>query len=898
MALKGARPGRFHPRCPQCGEKFVLVVPVDHALPPLVSKPQPADAGETLAPSISMALGIAAPVSQTRAAATLPPPAATAAPTSAPTASPVETTARTATTTTPPPADFNTKRLGGYELLRKLGQGGMGSVFLARQLSLDRHVALKVLLGEFADDPQFVARFIREAYAAAQLTHHNVVQIHDIGAEQRTHFFSMEFVEGSTLASLIHKQGPLDAETAVSHVLQAARGLKFAHEHGLIHRDVKPENLLLNRHGIVKVADLGLVKTAQRDKAPAPAASGSPDDRNWYADDTTQLNVSMGTPAYMPPEQATDAHNVDVRADIYSLGCTLYALVVGHPPFSGKTALDVITKHQREPVTPPDRIVEHVPGYLSKVILKMLAKRPEDRYRNMDEVIAALEEFVGIESTGPYQPTEEQIRTLQGCVEQFNRSTSAKLKRKLARSFAPVCGAALLAALLLPVGGGLKFQITSGVIGFAVLTPLVYLALAGMRDRTYLFTRVREFFLDGGIVSLFCWIGGATLFLCLLLALSVHWAWLIALAAATAAASAFHWLIDASIDDERLDPRTRTEALLKSIRKTGVSEAAVQHFVCKHAGEHWEEFYEALFGYESKIMARREWGWIDPLDRKGKADRGRPRPTFAAWRDPIIEWIDARQRARREARDRQHFERIEEQNFLAKGFPTAAAKKKARSVAMSVVLSAAELHELAKARMLQITVAPPADAEAEEAGKEEPAAEKEAVKRPRKPVLDDEGLEGFERLSYFQRRFGGWAGFFLGSTVRFVLGTILIAGCLVWARQNDLLPTQQSFSVKLHTPGEPLAMPEPAARRDLSMGIVPAWISPGLSSWGAGVGGALLVLSAFVRAPNLGLFVVPAAAVAVAGSRMLPAIGPASSWVVASTAGAVIAYAGLRFTRD
>src|SRR5205085_2799317 len=232
-------------------------------------------------------------------------------------------------------------------------------------LSLDRNVALKVMKPEWAKDATFVARFTREAYAAAQLTHHNVVQIYDFGEDAGTNFFSMEFVDGQTLAGLVREKQKLDVEEAVGYVLQAARGLKFAHDQSLIHRDVKPENLLLNRQGIVKVADLGLVKTPGVADADEPTGAAAPATGGGRASaagssQITQLNVAMGTPAFMAPEQARDAAHVDHRADIYSLGCTLYDLVTGRPPFEGRTAMEVITKHMSEPIVPSGAGVKRV----------------------------------------------------------------------------------------------------------------------------------------------------------------------------------------------------------------------------------------------------------------------------------------------------------------------------------------------------------------------------------------------------------------------------------------------------------------------------------------------------------------------------------------------------------
>jgi hypothetical protein len=549
-----------------------------------------------------------------------------------------------------------------------------------------------------------------------------------------------------------------------------------------------------------------------------------------------------------------------------------------------------------------------VPQYLSQVTQKMLAKKPADRYQNMDQVIKALEEFLGVETAGPFSPSEEKIQTLQSCVERFNNSGWAKLKQNVGKAFLPVCGALLIVVLFLPLSAVLKFEVVAGVIGFTILTPLAYTIISGLRDRTYLFTRVREFFLDGGIVSLFCWFAGVGLFACMLYVLGILTPWLIALAIACAVAAIFHFLVDPSINDERIDPMAHVEGLLKKIRQSGVSEAAVQQFVCKHAGEHWEEFYEALFGYESKIMARKEWGRVEALQRTGvKGDRGRPRPTHAAWRDPIIEWIDARQESRHEARDRKLLEAIERENYKAKGFPETAAKKKARSVAMSIVLSAAELREIAKQQMLKLNLPPLAPGEQPEQPEDEKdgAGEDEKKKRKKKPVLDDEGLEGYEHQSWFQRRFGGWAGFFLGPPVRFVLGAILIAGCMTWVKHNDLLPTERvtdTVNQALNTAaGQSQAQKTASAARiaePLALDYLPAWLTRWFGGWQAGIAGALLIISTFVTAPKLGLFVVPAALVTVFGAAIAPNVGPIQDWMISSLAGIVLTFMGIRMTRD
>ena len=214
----------------------------------------------------------------------------------------------------------------------------------------------------------------------------------------------MEFVEGRSLADLVDQHGQLPPAEAIGYTIQAARGLEFAHQHGMIHRDVKPANLLLNDQGIVKVADLGLVKTPQLLDSDADQPSAQNSAGVSLADaraDVTVVNVAMGTPAYMSPEQAENAAGVDHRADIYSLGCTLYALLTGQPPFHGTTVMEVITKHKSEPVVRPDALVKGLPPGLSEIVLKMVAKSPGQRYQTLGEVIGDLEGFLAKGRAGP-----------------------------------------------------------------------------------------------------------------------------------------------------------------------------------------------------------------------------------------------------------------------------------------------------------------------------------------------------------------------------------------------------------------------------------------------------------------------------------------------------------------
>lgn len=438
--------------------------------------------------------------------------------------------------------------IGGYKIVKELGRGAMGAVYLAKQASLDRDVALKTIQAQYADNPTFIARFTREAYAAAQLTHHNVVQIYDLGQDGGTNYFSMEFVRGQSLDDLVRKEGKLDPEVAVGYILQAARGLQYAHDHGMVHRDVKPANMMINDNGIVKVADLGLVKTPAAAEAEAAAEakeSQSPSDRSASlaaaTANVTLNNVAMGTPAYMAPEQAANAAGVDHRADIYSLGCSLYVLLTGRPPFEGKTALEVITKHKTEPIVRPEAIVKRVPAKLSEICLKMVAKRPEDRYANLGETIKDLEAFLGIQASGSFSPKEEHAQLLEESVKNYNSAAMAKLRGILPLAFFGLCGLVILVALLFSWG------LAGGVFGLAVMTPAAYFVISGLRQRTYLFERTRGFIFSARITDWLTWIGGAVVFLLALWLLGSLWYWLGFAILAVGLAAGYSFVVDGGL---------------------------------------------------------------------------------------------------------------------------------------------------------------------------------------------------------------------------------------------------------------------------------------------------------------------------------------------------------------
>jgi tRNA A-37 threonylcarbamoyl transferase component Bud32 len=316
------------------------------------------------------------------------------------------------------------RRLGQYELLELLGSGAMGRVFKARHLLMDRIVALKVIHEQRLSQPEFSHRFLREIRALACLDHPNIVRALDADQEAGSHFLVMEYVAGTTLDRVIGEDGPLPVARACDCVMQAALGLQHAFEHGLVHRDVKPANLILTPDGQVKVLDLGLALFF---------AGRTPTERQ------TLTGQVLGTAEYMAPEQWEDTSAVDVRADIYSLGCTLYHLLAGRPPFStpNATVRQLMKAHAESPVPPIRQDRPDVPEGLAAVLERLLAKDAGQRYATPAEVAAALRPFA---TTG--QPLQ---LTVAG---RASSTASAAGARRWQRRGLVVAAAALVALLV------------------------------------------------------------------------------------------------------------------------------------------------------------------------------------------------------------------------------------------------------------------------------------------------------------------------------------------------------------------------------------------------------------------------------------------------------------------
>lgn len=268
------------------------------------------------------------------------------------------------------PLDLSGRSIADFQILRKLGQGGMGQVYLAQQISLKRNVALKVLRPELSSSPKALARFEQEATTVAKVTHPNIVQVYAFGVEEGIAYVALEYVEGKNLKEILAKRGPPELPIALSIMRQVAAALQRASEAGIIHRDVKPENILVTRKTEVKVADFGLARVKEGDK---PGLN------------LTQTGVTMGTPLYMSPEQV-EGKPVDCRTDVYSFGVTCYHLLSGEPPFRGESAFEVALQHVQKQPVPLGKLRPDLPEVLCAIVHKMMAKSPDDRYPNGKEV--------------------------------------------------------------------------------------------------------------------------------------------------------------------------------------------------------------------------------------------------------------------------------------------------------------------------------------------------------------------------------------------------------------------------------------------------------------------------------------------------------------------------------
>jgi eukaryotic-like serine/threonine-protein kinase len=330
--------------------------------------------------------------------------------------------------------DLSGRTLGDFRLLRRLGQGGMGQVYLAEQISLKRKVAIKIMRPDMAINATAFQRFRSEAEAIARVSHANIVAVYAFAEEAGLHYIALEYVDGCTVKEYLDRKGKFDVSLAVNVIRQVAAALQRASELGIIHRDIKPENILLTRRGEVKVADFGLSRCFTDDGASS---------------NLTQPGVTMGTPLYMSPEQV-EGRAVDPRTDIYSLGVTCYHMLAGEPPFSGPTAIDIALQHLEAQPTPLGEKRPDLPADLCAIVHKMMAKALDDRYSTCKELLHDLSRMrASLSGTS----TEAGIHAT--LPEAASLSTGGRIKRRVATRWLLVASAAGSILVAFVAGGAL-----------------------------------------------------------------------------------------------------------------------------------------------------------------------------------------------------------------------------------------------------------------------------------------------------------------------------------------------------------------------------------------------------------------------------------------------------------
>ncbi len=265
------------------------------------------------------------------------------------------------------------RRIGGYEILGTLGEGGLGVVYKARQLSMGRIVALKVLHKKWIGDDEFRRRFLVEARLVGRLSHQNLIQVFDVGRHKDTLYYSMEFVDGETVEDRIEREGRLGVGESLDITIQVTRALEYLHSKEIVHRDVKPGNIMVTKDGTAKLGDFGFVKSSLDSVL------------------STEGEV-LGTPDYISPEAAMGEKNLDFRSDLYSLGASLYHMLTGAPPFDGSSS-DIMEAHIKDRLPDLSQAAPEVPDRIRRVVEKLMAKNPKDRHQNFDDLFEDLEQL-------------------------------------------------------------------------------------------------------------------------------------------------------------------------------------------------------------------------------------------------------------------------------------------------------------------------------------------------------------------------------------------------------------------------------------------------------------------------------------------------------------------------
>jgi hypothetical protein len=599
-----------------------------------------------------------------------------------------------------PPADTHLppeERLAGRPFLHyqieHLAESDADTVtYHARDVDHERDVSLKLLRQRHGTDIVRVTRFIREGISASQVVHPNWIEASAAGEWQGLYYICYERITGGSLRSVVETTGPLKSRAAVGYAVQVARALKVAHDRGVIHRNINPDNLILTSGGVVKVAALSLTKFE------APSAATPNDDQPILGvgmANVTGAGVALGDPEFIAPEQARDAASVDRRADQYSLGCVLYYLLTGHPPYAGNSAAEVIAAQAKGAYEPPSRSARDVSPEIERLLERLLARTPEKRCEETWQVVAALEDVIGIERSpeGLSPAARAAAQQAPPSVDSPSRLAAATANRfarfrVLGEGFhaVPLRKVRLLVLLLFFTMTGLgtlwaavglrDFQGTLTGLALLVLPVLWSIVIDGLLTRNALFLQLRHALLRMGIA------GWATTGCAALVGGVVAWAmgvlvyWLVVAVVALAMALAYQLGLALPLRMQRSALVHEAKEQVRGLRETGYSEDVVREGFFEACGHHWEEFFEAVFGYEAMLSARTRFVTL----RKG-VRRGR----FGTWRDPLYRWARNMEAARRQAMQERQLARAEALRLQQQGASEGEAVRKARREAQRVL---------------------------------------------------------------------------------------------------------------------------------------------------------------------------------------------------------------------
>ena len=839
LSFSRAKPGKYQPTCPNCKRSFRLTISNDPSKRVAVGKLVPAGSEATVDPG-GDATRDARP--KTSPVAELPKESSTK-----------ESLADT--------GGEIPDRLGGYKILRLIGRGAMGSVFQAKQLSLDRLVALKTVRGRLAEKPSSLARFAREAYAAAQLAHHNIVQIYDFGEEDGRYYFSMEWVRGGPLDQLIRKKGALDPKLAAGYTLQAARGLQYAHRNGMVHRDIKPANLLLSEDGVIKVADLGLVKIPDAADAefdvPASAASGMASGTQ-----VTLQGTAVGTPAYMAPEQGVDAATVDHRADIYSLGCSLYCMLTGHPPYEGSKVSEVMRRHAEEPAPTLKLAGVRVPAALQQIVGKATAKRPSDRYAAISEMIQDLESFLGIRADGAFSPNKSQADSWHSlAVDYAKASQRMRLRRPILVGWTISC---IVATLLAPLLLNLSWWTLGPSMWLGSLMAGGILAANSGNSPTV--TKLRAWIES---LSWSDWgIGLAGLLIGLGIIAALGW-WpglIIGGLLGVIAAGVEHFAILTPTRQDRRAPLEAAAKFVRDLRIDGADERGIRDFVARYSGRTWEAIFEDLFGYDALSKTRQRLV-NDPSFPEHVA-----RPSL---RDKICRWLSQKTQDKLDARDQRRLARIEQRGLTSEGVSESEARERAWQIAAAIMDNAREIAAVE-------TSLPQAKAEAAAA----------RAKRARIKAMLADARSGRYRKK--RDRAAPLKSACSGPT-RFLLGCLLLAWFAIGGKQAGIFEAFQSIDpLRLDPDQLESAIRETAATATKQEQGGAGEAKGHIELWSIGSAGLLLAMSTFVSGWRMTPPALLATIVILFGPALgISSIGALPAWIVSLLIGITIYIPGV-----